>query len=434
MEGPLEDIIYVDAIIFTEVTRQATSRASSNATYYAIYFSQPDYWLPIEKTVYLPADGQAFQETTELKDALKPLSELSFACFPNCNSQQPSLRIYLIFQDTATAETASDLLTTDSGALSPGELSETGPDILGPQGLREHLANLQPLAHVPVFISVVDKQLILRIGSNDPSRYHKDFRWFLNTDVYYDPECLDRMNEVSVLLDPDCTHKPLTSGSERVTGSWEIDSVADMISDGIFMLNQDDTDLAITFAFHRGRSTEQLRSQLRVVNELDIANVNEAHSNGRTDEYRPESSSRYKPGLGRESNERNRYGSGGGEKKPPHRAEDSLAAEGPKGEASVKGSGEKNEAELYPPKIPGLGSSDKSDGGDLDITDRRSRGQEQRGSEHQTSMSRGWQYRTNDSEGITESPHTSHRSSRGDRTTPEDTSPSARDRKLRKLR
>lgn len=125
-----------------------------------------------DKTIYLPRITQVFQETRQLKDALKPLSEVSFACFPNRNTQQPSLNIFLIFQNTTTVETISKYLTGDTRILSPGEVSET-PEILRSHGLKRHLPRLQPLANVPVLVHIVDKQVILRIGLSGTGKYHK---------------------------------------------------------------------------------------------------------------------------------------------------------------------------------------------------------------------------------------------------------------------
>lgn len=413
----IDNNIYVDGIILTEITRQATSRASSNATYYALYFSRPDYWLPIDRTIYLPRIAQAFQGTRKLKDALKPLSELSFACFPNHNTQQPSPSIFLVFQNTTTAETASKYLTADTRILSPGEVSEA-PEILGSHGLKEHLARLQPLAKVPVLVRVVDKQVILCIGSNDAGKYHKYFQWLLNTDVYYDPECFDRTNEVTLILDPDCTSRPFTSGSSfGDTGYREIDSVADMVSDGILtMLNQGNTDLAITFAFHESEITERLRSQLQAVNELEIVDVNEAHFDGKIDEYRPESSRRYKPSPKHDSNggsiARGR-GLRGSEKENIHRAENRSTAERFRGDVrstSVNRKKEQNEAELYLPELLRLGNGGNGNGGGLGAInrwcrrrgkrgDRRAKARKGKSTENQTSGSNSKKYSGNNSEG-----------------------------------
>lgn len=383
MQGPLEDIIYVDGIILTEVTRPATSRALSNATYYALYFSQPDYWLPLEKTVcagHLPGVNQVFQETAKLKNALKPLSELSFACFPDCSVQEPLIRIFIVFQDNATAEMTSKLLPNDCGELSPGELSESDLEVLGPQELGEHLTKLQPLAHVPVLVSIIDKQVVLRIGSNGPGKYHKDFRWLLNTDAYYDPGCLDRINEVSLVLDPDCTYRPVTSGLPGGAGSREVDSVADMISAGILtMLNQRNTDLAITLAFHKGGSTHRLRSQLGLVNDLAVADSNEAHRDGKTDRYRPGPSKRYTPSTEPDygaSSATDRCGSKNKGKEDRYCAKD-LDAGRNTPEKSVSGL---NDSELYLPEFLNLGNSDKDkgSGGDPSVADRQRRRQKRR--------------------------------------------------------
>lgn len=384
MQGPLENIIYVDGIILTEVTRPATSRASSNATYYALYFSQPNYWLPLEKTVcagHLPGVGQVFQETAKLKNALKPLSELSFACFPDCSVLEPLIRIFIVFQDKATAEVASKLLPDDCGELSPGELPESGLEVLGPQELGEHLTKLQPLSRVPVLVSIVDKQIVLRIGSNSQGKYRKDFRWLLNTDAYYDSGCLDRINEVSLVLDPDCTYRPVTSGLPGDAGSREVDSVADMISAGILtMLDQCNTDLAITFAFHKGGSTHQLRSQLGLVNDLAVADSNEAHRDGRTDQYRPKSSKRYIPSTEPECSASNSTGrpKNKGKEDRYSAEEEDLDAEINTPEKSVSGS---NNLELYLPEFLNFGNSDKDkdSGGDPGITDRQRRRQKRRG-------------------------------------------------------
>lgn len=382
MQGQLDDIVYVDGIILTELTRPAASRASSNATYYALYFSQPDYWLPLEKTVcvgHLPDVSQAFEETARLKDALKPLSELSFACFPDCNAREPVLRIFIVFEDKVTAEAASKLLPDDSGELSPGELSESGLEVLAAQDLKEHLVRLRPLASVPVVVSVINKQIVLRIGSNGPGKYRKDFRWLLNSDIYHDPACADRVNEVSLVLDPDCEYRPVASGLPGAAGSREIDAVADMISDGILtMLSQRNTDLAITLAFHKGGSTHRLRSLLAVVNELDITDPNESHRDGRIDEYRPRSSKRYRPGTEREhhagdgANRRASQNKGKGDR---YCTEDgSVERDTP--ETSVDGS---NNSELYLPELLNRGDSDCGSDDDLDTTDRRRRRQNRRG-------------------------------------------------------
>lgn len=412
--APKDDDIYVDGIILTEITRQATSRASSNANYYALYFSQPDYWLPVDKTIYLPRITQAFRETRKLKDALKPLSELSFACFLNRNAQQPSLSIFLVFQNTATAGTASKYLAGDTGILSPSEVSET-PEILRSHGLKNHLTRLQPLANIPVLVRVVDKQVILRIGSNDTGKYHKYFRWLLNTDVYYDPECFDRTNEVTLIFDPDCAYRPSTSGYfSGDTGHWEIDSIADMVSNGILtMLNQGNTDLAITFAFHGGESAERLRSQLQAVNELEIVDVNEAHCDGKIDEYRPESSRRYKPSPRHElsggciAHERGlRW------RENLHRAENRSTAERYRRDvrsASANGLKEQNEAKLYLPELLGPGSGGNGSGNGLGTInrwyrrrgkrgDRRAKVRKGKSTENQTSKSNGTQYSGNNSE------------------------------------
>lgn len=382
MQSQLEDIVYVDGIILTEIARPATSRALSNATYYALYFSQPDYWLPLEKTVcvgHLPGVSQVFQETAKLKNALKSLSELSFACFPDCSVQEPLIRIFIVFQDKTTAETASKLLPGDSGELSPGELSESGLEVLGPQELGEHLTRLQPLARVPVLVSIVDKQVVLRIGSNGPDKYRKDFRWLLNTDAYYDPACLDRTNEVSLVLDPDCTYRPVTSGLPEGAGSREIDSVADMISAGILtMLNQCNTNLAITLAFHKGGSTHRLRSQLGLVNDLAVADSNEAHRDGRTDQYRPKPSKRYISGTEPKcsaSSATDRSKNKG--KEDRYCAEEDLDAGRNTPEKSVSGS---NNSKLYLPEFLNFGNNDKDRGGsgDSSMTDHQRRRQKRR--------------------------------------------------------
>lgn len=383
MQGQLDDIVYVDGIILTELTRPAASRASSSATYYALYFSQPDYWLPLEKTVcagHLPDVSQAFEETARLKDALKPLSELSFACFPDCNAREPVLRIFIVFQDKATAETASKLLPDDSGELSPGELSESGLEVLAAKGLKEHLVRLRPLASVPVVVSVMDRQVVLRIGSNGPGKYRKDFRWLLNSDVYHDPACADRVNEVSLVLDPDCEYRPVASGLPGAAGSREIDAVASMISDGILtILSQRNTDLAITLAFHKSGSTHRLRSLLAVVNELDTADQNESHRDGRIDEYRPRSSKRYKPGP-----EREHHAGDGADirasqnkgKEDRYCTEDDCSVGRDTPETSVDGS---NNSELYLPELLNRGSSDWDSDDDIDMTDRERRRQNRRG-------------------------------------------------------
>lgn len=377
MQDPLKDAVCVDGIILTEVIRQATSRASSDATYYGLYFKEPGYWLPIEKTVCagnLPGVSRAYQEINKIKDALKPLSELSFACFPDYSTQRLSLRIFVVFQDKATAEAASKLLVGYSGKLSPGKIFESGPEILESEGLKEHLIRPQPLADVPVLVGFLDKQVILRIGSNDNGKYRKDFRWLLNTDIYYDPDCLDRPNEVSLILDPDCTYRPTTSGSPGSTGFREVDSVADMISCGILtMLGQVNTDLAITLAFHKGRRTEKLRSQLQLINDSQIVGANDAHREGQIDEYRPKSSRRYKPSPVRDHSSSNvareRGSKEKGKEHPDRSGGDSVGD--PRRSTPSK---EKNISELYLPEFLGLEKGDKGSDGPSKASRRSRRG------------------------------------------------------------